>query len=327
MCALQCCISWSGKASIVHKAKRTVKPTLLVLAAGIGSRYGGLKQVDGIGPHGEAIIDYSVYDAIRAGFGKVVFVIRHSIEEAFKEKFGGKFDSKIKVEYAFQEIDTPVEGIHSWPADRQKPWGTGHAILSAARHIEEPFLAINADDYYGPTAFSAISEFLQHSCTPESYAMVGYRLSNTLSEHGTVSRGVCEVDESGHLTNVVERTKINRGEDERIFYTDETGAFVLDPRAYVSLNVWGMHPNVFEHLRRQFVEFYQQNSNNPKSEFYIPFAINELVQSGLVKVSVLPTEEQWYGVTYQEDKDIVQQAFVAKTKQGIYPDTALFGAL
>lgn len=303
-----------------------MKPTLLVLAAGIGSRYGGLKQVDGIGPHGEAIIDYSVYDAVRAGFGKVVFVIRRSIEEAFKEKFAGKFDRQIQVEYAFQEIESPIEGIAQWPEGRQKPWGTGHAILMAAPYIQEPFLAINADDYYGPMAFELISDFLQHRCSPESYAMAGYRLRNTLSEHGTVSRGVCEVDEQGYLVNVVERTKIDRNEAGDIYYTEETGAQLLNPMAFVSLNVWGMHPNVFEHLQRQFLSFFEQNGQNPKSEFYIPFAINELVQSGQVKVSVLPSEEQWYGVTYQEDKEIVQGAFAEMTQKGVYPDRALWGA-
>lgn len=297
-----------------------MKPTLLVLAAGIGSRYGGLKQVDGIGPAGEAIIDYSVYDAIRAGFGKVVFVIRRSIEEAFKEKFAGKFDSRIAVEYIFQEIDSPVEGITHWP-ERQKPWGTGHAILMAAPAIHEPFAVINADDYYGVSAFQALADFLKTDCTPDHYAMVGYLLRNTLSENGAVSRGVCEMDEQHLLTNVVERTKIQRIPDGSILFADENQQMLpISENAVVSMNLWGFHPSIFEHLHRQFLAFFEKNNQNAKSEFYIPFAVNDLIQEGRIRLTVLPTDEQWYGVTYQDDKTTVQEAFAQLTRQGVYPE-------
>lgn len=296
-----------------------MKPTLLVLAAGIGSRYGGLKQVDGIGPAGEAIIDYSVYDAIRAGFGKVVFVIRRSIETAFKEKFAGKFDSRIAVEYIFQETTSPVEGISQWP-QREKPWGTGHAILMAAPVIREPFAVINADDYYGVTAFQTLAGFLTTDCAPDHYAMVGYLLRNTLSENGAVSRGVCEMDERRLMTNVVERTKIQRMPDGGILFADDNQQMhPISDNAVVSMNLWGFHPSVFEHLHRQFVAFFEKNYQNPKAEFYIPFAVNDLIQEGRIQLSVLPTDEQWYGVTYQEDKTTVQEAFARLTREGVYP--------
>ncbi len=296
-----------------------MKPTLLVLAAGIGSRYGGLKQVDGIGPAGEAIIDYSVYDAIRAGFGKVVFVIRRSIEAAFKEKFAGKFDSQIAVDYIFQEIDSHVEGITDWP-ERQKPWGTGHAILMAAPAIQEPFAVINADDYYGVTAFQTLADFLLNECAPHLYAMVGYSLRNTLSENGAVSRGVCEIDDQHQLTNVVERTQIQRVADGSILYANENQQMQpISENAVVSMNLWGFHPSIFEHLHRQFLAFFEAHGQNPKSEFYIPFAVNDLIQEGRIRLTVLPTDEQWYGVTYQDDKTTVQEAFAQLTREGVYP--------
>lgn len=296
-----------------------MKPTLLILAAGIGSRYGGLKQVDGIGPGGEAIIEYSIYDALRAGFGKVVFVIRRSIEAAFKEKFAHKLQGQIEVDYVFQELNSPIEGIDHWPY-REKPWGTGHAILVAASAVTEPFVAINADDYYGPTAFQAIGDFLRSQCSPQHYAMVAYQLRNTLSENGFVSRGVCTVNENDWLTDVVEHTKIKPNPQGAIFFEDEQGqVYPLLANTLVSMNFWGMHPTVFEHLHRQFLAFFEANAHNPKAEFYIPFAINDLIQEGLVRVSALPTEEQWYGVTYQEDKAVVQSVFAHLTEKGIYP--------
>lgn len=295
-----------------------MQPTLLVLAAGIGSRYGGLKQVDGVGPGGEAIMEYAIYDAAQAGFGKVVFIIRRAIEEAFKAKFAGKFDGRIAVEYVFQETDSAVPGIAEWPA-REKPWGTGHAVLMARDVIREPFAVVNADDYYGAEAFRVMADFLTNSCTPDHLAMVGYLIKNTLSEHGTVSRGVCEVDERGFLRGVTERHKIQRSE-QGVSYTDEQGqAHPLHDNTVVSMNLWGFPADIFPEIEAQFVEFFQASRDNPKSEFYIPTVVNRLLAEGRAQVSVLPNEDQWYGVTYQEDKAVAQQAFAALAAAGKYP--------
>ncbi len=295
-----------------------MQPTLLVLAAGIGSRYGGLKQVAGIGPGGEAIMEYAVYDAIQAGFGKVVFVIRHAIEEEFKSRFSGKFDDFIAVEYVFQEHDSPVNGITQWPP-REKPWGTGHAMLMARHAIQEPFAVVNADDYYGADALRSMGEFLRHSCTPTQLAMVGYLLKNTLSEHGAVSRGVCEVDANGRLLSVTEKHKIRR-DAEGIMYTDEHGASrPLSGDAVVSMNLWGFPATIFEEVERLFVAFFQANAHLPRAEFYIPSVVNQLLHEGKVNVMVLPSHNQWYGVTYQEDKAITERAFAEMARQGKYP--------
>ncbi len=295
-----------------------MKPTLLILAAGIGSRYGGLKQVDGVGPNGEAIIEYSIYDAIRAGFGKVVFVIRKEIEEAFKEKFGGKFDDRIAIEYAFQELNSPIEGISEWPA-REKPWGTGHAVLVAENVIDEPFAVINADDYYGVSAFKELADFLQNECTPHHYGMVGYVLKNTLSEHGTVSRGVCDMDDNSYLTDINERTKIERT-DKGIFYEDASGQHLLPEETLVSMNFWGFHPAVFKTTRELFVDFVKNNADKPKSEFFIPLIVSHQIKSGQVRLKVIPCNDRWYGVTYQEDKEPVKAAFREFIAQGVYPE-------
>ena len=295
-----------------------MKPTLLILAAGIGSRYGGLKQVDGIGPGGEAIIEYSIYDAIRAGFGKVVFVIRRDIEEAFKVKFANKFQDQIEVRYVFQEIDSPVEGIDQFP-ERAKPWGTGHAVLVAASEIQEPFAVINADDYYGVTGFKAMADFLKEKCTPEAYCMVGYIIRNTLSDNGTVSRGVCEMDEENHLITVVERTKVQRLKDG-VFYQDKNGTLhQLDENGLVSMNLWGFHPNVFEVARHLFVDFVKNRGHEPKSEFYIPYVVNHLLETDAIKLTVLPNDERWYGITYKEDREPVEAAFRVFADEGRYP--------
>lgn len=295
-----------------------MKPTLLILAAGIGSRYGGLKQVDGVGPNGEAIIEYSIYDAIRAGFGKVVFVIRKDIEEAFKEKFGGKFEDRIAVDYVFQELQSPVEGITQWPA-REKPWGTGHAVLVAESAVQEPFAVINADDYYGVEAFSQIADFLTNHCTPEHYSMVGYVLKNTLSDHGSVSRGVCDMDAEHYLTDINERTKIERT-DSGIFYEDAGQRHLLSESTLVSMNFWGFHPSVFETTRQLFVQFVQDNAERPKAEFYIPIIVSHQMATGAMRLKVLSSDDQWYGVTYQEDKAAVKAAFSKFVEQGIYPE-------
>ena len=295
------------------------QPTLLILAAGIGSRYGGLKQADSVGPGGEAIIEYSIYDAIRAGFGKVVIVIRKSIEQDFKEKFGGKFDDKIKIEYAFQEIDSPIEGIDKFP-ERQKPWGTGHAMLVAKDLVKEPFLVINADDFYGYTAFQKMADFLSRRCSPKHFGMVGYLLKNTLSENGSVSRGVCSVDKDDHLTEVTERTKIDRDElSGNIYYFENEERTLLPDNTIVSMNYWGFHPSVFETARKMFVDFVKENADNPKAEFYIPKIANVAVETGEADLTVMTTRDQWYGVTYQEDKQTVQNAFWALTTIGAYP--------
>lgn len=296
-----------------------MKPTLLILAAGMGSRYGGLKQADSIGPAGEAIIEYSIYDAIRAGFGKVVIVIRKSIEADFKEKFAGRFDGLIKVEYAFQEIDTPIEGIEKFP-ERKKPWGTGHAMLVAYKLINEPFLVINADDFYGFNAFRKMAKFLSKKCSPNRMGMVGYLLKNTLSENGSVSRGVCATDSIDNLIDVTERTKIVRDhENSRIYYYENDERTELNEDTIVSMNFWGFHPSAFEVARKMFVDFVAENFDNPTAEFYIPKVANTLIETSTADFTVMTSRDTWYGVTYQEDKDTVKQAFRDLTTIGAYP--------
>ena len=297
-----------------------MKPTLLILAAGIGSRYGGLKQADGVSPNGEAIIEYSIYDAIRAGFGKVVIVIRKSIEADFKAKFAGKFDDKIVVKYAFQEWDSPIEGIEKFP-ERTKPWGTGHAMLVARDLINEPFLVINADDFYGFSAFQQISTFLTEQCTPNHGGMVGYWLKNTLSENGSVSRGVCSINQKHHLTSVVERTKIGRDTDSDIYFYEGDKKTPLADDTIVSMNFWGFHPSIFEEARKMFVQFVEDNGDNPTAEFYIPLVANTMIEDGKMDLTVMTTRDQWYGVTYQEDKQTVRNAFWALTTIGAYPNS------
>ncbi len=294
-----------------------MKPTLLILAAGMGSRYGGLKQVDALGPHGEALIEYSIYDAIRAGFGKVVFVIRENIEDVFKEKIGKKFADRIEVTYAFQEINTPVPGVEDLP-ERQKPWGTAHAVLVAREVVDQPFAVINADDYYGISAFQSMADFLREQCSPTHYAMVGYQLTKTLSDYGSVSRGVCAMDDRHRLTTVVERTKVERI-DGTIYYEEDGVKHALPEDSLVSMNFWGFHPAVFEYIRQHFIEFVKENREHPKAEFFIPLVVNRLIQEGKIELTVLPNDEQWYGVTYQEDKPLVQEAFAGLTGRGDYP--------
>jgi NDP-sugar pyrophosphorylase family protein len=282
------------------------KPTLLILAAGIGSRYGGLKQVDGMGPGGEAILEYSVQYAIQAGFGKVVFVIRKDIEEAFREKVGKRVEGRIHTEYAFQEFDSCLDWLTEKP-EREKPWGTGHAILSAKALINEPFATVNADDFYGADAFQHLGAFLQQQCTPHIYGMVAYQLGNTLSENGAVSRGVCSVSPEGFLTNVTERTKIERY-PEGIFYTDAEGRHFLADQTPVSMNLWGFHHSIMDEIDTQFRAFVEKNMGNPRAEFYIPTVVNNLIEAGKIKLKVLHSNSQWYGVTYPEDKETVQAA-------------------
>ncbi len=298
--------------------ERNMQPTLLILAAGIGSRYGGLKQVDGIGPGGEAILEYSIHDAIRAGFGKVVFVIRKDIEAAFHEKVGSKIAPHIPIVYAFQEMTTGLDWLDT-PPHREKPWGTGHAILAAKEHLTAPFVAINADDFYGYEAFQAIGDFLRDDCSPTQYGMVAYCLSNTLSENGAVSRGVCAVDAEGFLTDVVERTKIDRFAGG-IAFVDETGNHPLADHTPVSMNFWGFHPTVLTEIDSQFRAFVQENTDNPKAEFYIPKVVNTLIKSGKVRLQVRFSDSQWYGVTYPADKETVQNALSEMVEKGLYKE-------
>jgi NDP-sugar pyrophosphorylase family protein len=284
-----------------------MQPTLLILAAGIGSRYGGLKQADGMGPNGESILEFSVKDAAKAGFGKIVLVIRKDIEAEFREKVGSKIEGILPTFYAFQEMDTAIEHIDPKPT-RQKPWGTGHAILAAKNLLQEPFAAINADDYYGEDAFHTIAQFLTTDCNEATYAMVAYRLANTLSENGAVSRGVCSENQEGYLTDVVERTKIERFEDG-IYFLDENGEkHPLEENTLVSMNFWGFHPTLLPVLEQKFHQFVEAHKDQPKAEFYIPTVVNQQIQDGAARVKVLTSDSQWYGVTYPEDKIVVQEA-------------------
>ena len=297
-----------------------MKPTLLILAAGIGSRYGSLKQLDRIGPSGETIIDYSIYDAIRAGFGKVVFVIKENIAKEFSEVFVEKLNGKIEVETVFQEIHKVPEGIQ-YSEERQKPWGTGHAVLMAAEKIHEPFAVINADDFYGRGAYQSLADFYKE-WTPQkgnTYCMVGYELGKTLSEHGSVSRGVCKADGCAFLLEVTERTKIERN-PAGIEYLDETGkSFYLDKRTTVSMNFWGFTPSFFNFLETGFLEFLKNNANSPKAEFYIPGVVNDLLKRKEASVRILPCSDQWFGMTYREDRELVVSRIRELVKAGIYP--------
>lgn len=283
------------------------KPTLLILAAGMGSRYGGLKQIDEVGPNGETIMEYSIYSAIEAGFGKVVFVIRKAFEEAFKTRFSKKLEGKISLEYVFQEVNFPFEGIADFP-QRTKPWGTGHAVLVADKAIRTPFAIINADDYYGKSGFQKMGDFLRRQCQPNHYSMVAYYLKNTLSDFGTVSRGICEMSATQKLLDVVEKTKIRKN-DTYIYNKENEEKEKLTGEELVSMNFWGCHPSIFPFLRVQFQSFLKENIQSPKAEFYLPFAINELIQANKIQVSVIPNRDKWYGITYQEDKETVKEVF------------------
>jgi len=297
-----------------------MKPTLLILAAGMGSRYGSLKQIDQLGPSGETIIDYSVYDAVRAGFGKVVFVIRRSIEEEFKEVFLNRFGDKIKVDFVLQELDNVPEGI-SYSKERVKPWGTGQAILVAAEKINEPFIAINADDFYGVEAFKAAAAYLTRISDLEQneYCMIGYQLKNTLSEFGSVSRGICETDPEQFLQTVTERTSI-RETGGKVIAEEKDEHIELDPDALVSMNFWGFTPTIFDFLKEKFRAFIEQHANQPKAEFYIPVVVNELIQAEQARVKVLTSTGKWFGITYKEDREKVVQAIAHQVETGQYPE-------
>lgn len=296
-----------------------MKPTLFVLAAGMGSRYGGLKQLDGLGPNGETIMDYSIYDAIRAGFGKVVFVIRRVFEADFREKIVSKYIDRIPVELVFQDLDNLPAGF-TVPEGREKPWGTNHAVLMGKDVIHEPFAVINADDYYGRESFQVLADYLKSiEGTEGKYAMVGYRVSNTLSESGSVARGVCETNEQGFLTKVTERTKILREEDGVIRFIEEDGKTALDENTPVSMNMWAFTPDYFRYSEQCFVEFLKEHGNELKSESYIPSLVDELIHSGKATCRVLDTPSRWFGVTYATDRPQVVEKFAQLVKDGVYP--------
>ena len=300
--------------------QQQMKPTLLVLAAGMGSRYGGLKQMDPLGPNGESIIDYSVYDAIQAGFGKVVFVLKEEIVDDFYELFANRYKRHISVDHAVQSLKDIPSGISVTP-DRVKPWGTGHAVLSAAEILSEPFAVINGDDYYGKDAFRVMAAYLSgldpDDVRPQS--MVGYNIANTLSENGAVSRGICAVDGSSMLTGVVERTHIERI-NGKVVFRDEAGMeTALAGNEIVSMNFWGFTPAVLPYFNDLFREFLVERGNELKSEFYIPYAVNLLIESNIIQVKVLESKAQWFGVTYQADRPHVQERIAELYRDGVYP--------
>lgn len=300
-----------------------MKPTLFILAAGMGSRYGGLKQLDGVGPSGETIMDYSVFDAIRAGFGKIVFVIRHDFENDFKEKVLSKYENYIPVELCFQDLNALPAGF-TCPEGRTKPWGTNHAVLMGKELINEPFAVINADDFYGRDGFAVLGKALIEMIGKQNdYCMVGYRVGNTLSESGTVNRGVCTTDSEGYLTTVVERTGI-AAETERIVFIDENNQKqTLEANAPVSMNMWGFTPDYFQHSEEYFINFLKEYGQEMKSEFYIPTMVNHLINNGTAKVKVLDTTSKWFGVTYAEDRPDVVAKLQSLVDAGEYP-TPLF---
>ncbi len=298
-----------------------MKPTLLILAAGMGSRYGSLKQMDGLGPNGEAIIDYSIYDAIRAGFGKIVFVIRHSFAEPFKEHFQAKkFGGDVEFEFVYQELDYLPQG-YSVPEGREKPWGTNHAVMMAKDVIHEPFAVINADDFYGKESYQTMADYLRSiEGTEGKYSMIGYRLQNTLSDFGSVSRGVCQKDSNSLLTTITERTAISRKGD-KVVYTENGCDVELNPAAPVSMNFWGFTPEYFGYSEEIFKEFLDEAraSGNLKAEFFIPYIVDKLIARGKATVKVLDCEAKWFGVTYKEDRPFTVEKINALIAAGVYP--------
>jgi len=295
-----------------------MKPTLLVLAAGMGSRYGGNKQLDQVGPSGETIIDYSIFDAIRAGFGKIVFVIRRDIEDQVKERFVGKLKGKIEVDYVFQEITNLPEGVKVAP-DRQKPWGTSHAILVTKDKIKEPFGVINADDYYGVESFKILRDFLVNDRDPNNYCIVGYKLGNTLSEHGHVNRGVCGVDKNGLLVNIVETRQIEKTANGAIAPGPDGKTLHFTGDEVVSMNLWGFKPSCYYFLGEEFRSFINRSGMDLKSELDIPTSVDKFVKNGQITIKILMSNERWFGVTYREDKPFVQEKISNLLKRGEYP--------
>jgi len=291
-------------------------PSLVILAAGMGSRYGGLKQLDELGPSGETIIDYSLHDALNAGFKRIVFVIRKSFEEEFKEKVSNKIKDRAEVFHVFQEFDSKIEGLDMEVPVREKPWGTGHAVLVCESVVKEPFAVINADDYYGKDGFVQIYDFLTKEVSADHYGMVGYSLNKTLSENGYVSRGVCQT-ENGYLSEIRERTKIKQEEDG-IYFIDGEEKVLLPEDSVVSMNFWGFDHTIFPQLKKSFNTFLHEKGHEPKAEFFIPIIVDELINSGKVKLKVMTSNDQWYGVTYKEDKETVMAVFANFSDKGHY---------
>lgn len=301
-----------------HFNQKKMKPTLIILAAGMGSRYGGLKQLDKIGFSGETIMDYSIYDALNAGFGKVVFVIRKQFETQFSEIFSEKLKGKMQVEFVYQEVNNVPDGIKI-SSEREKPWGTGHAILVAKNVVNEPFAVINADDFYGAEAFKEAFDFLTNEVAENRYAMCGYELKNTLSDFGSVSRGVCSLDEKQNLLAISERTNILR-KNAKITYTENEKETELDENLVVSMNFWAFHPSLFKHLKSKFTLFIKENTHHLKAEFYIPFVIDDLMKEEKVTTKVLRSKARWFGVTYIEDREAAVEKIKDLVKKGSYPE-------
>jgi UTP-glucose-1-phosphate uridylyltransferase len=297
-----------------------MKPTLLVLAAGMGSRYGGNKQLDQVGPSGETIIDYSIYDAIRAGFGKIVFVIRRDIEEQVKERFVTRLKGKIEVDYVFQEITNLPEGVKVSP-ERQKPWGTSHAILVTEPKIKEPFGVINADDYYGVESFRILRDFLVNDNSPDNYCIVGYKLGNTLSDHGHVNRGVCGVGEDGLLKNIVETRQIEKTADGAVAPGADGKTLHFTGNEVVSMNLWGFKPSCYHFLGEEFRNFINKSGMDLKSELDIPTSIDKFVKNGRITIQILETNAKWFGVTYREDKPFVVDSINKMIRDRVYPSS------
>ena len=296
-----------------------MKPTLLILAAGMASRYGSMKQIDGFGPHNETIIDYSIHDAIRAGFGKISFIIREEFVDSFKSIFEPKLKGRVETDYVFQSYDLKPFGINK-TIERAKPWGTAHAVLAARNQVHEPFCVINADDYYGYDAFEKMAKFLTTEADDTHYSLVGYQIDKTLSDYGSVSRGVCEVDANGNMTEVNERTEVYFTEGGKVAYKDATGEHPLANDTRVSMNFWGFTPAVFKQSEQMFKDFVAANENNPKAEFFIPLVADNLIKGGQASFKVIPTASKWFGVTYKEDKPIVQRSISELIANGTYPE-------
>jgi UTP-glucose-1-phosphate uridylyltransferase len=298
------------------------KPALVIMAAGIGSRYGGLKQIDPIGPNGEIIMDYSIYDALKAGFGKVVFIIKKEIEEAFKEKIGNKISGLVETEFVFQSVKDLSAGFEA-PEGRSKPWGTGHAVMSCRNVIDTSFAVINADDFYGRSSFQVLADFLKsvEDTNKYQYSMVGFVLENTLTENGHVARGVCSVNKEGYLTGIAERTRIEKF-DASTKYTEDGANWITIPQgSFVSMNTWGFTPSIFKELEQRFPKFLADNRDRlEKAEYFLPNVIGDLISENKANVKVLQSSERWYGVTYQEDKPMVKQALKKMIQQGKYPE-------
>lgn len=295
-----------------------MKPTLVILAAGMASRYGSMKQTQSFGPGGETIMEYSIYDAIKAGFGKVVFIIREDFAENFRSIFEPKFKGKIATDYVYQKLESSTEG-RTIPADRSKPWGTAHALLCCKGKLNEPFAVINADDFYGSDGFVKAFNFLTKDVEDDCYAIIGYELKKTLSDNGSVSRGVCDVDTNGNLTDINERTKIYRNDQGIITYEDDNGLHEVSENASVSMNFFGFAPSMIDLCESLFADFLDKNINNPKGEFFIPIVVDEFVKSKKGVVKVIPTSAQWFGVTYKEDAPVVQASINKLVADGEYP--------